>query len=179
MKRGWFLVLAISIGLNAGLLAMTIAGARREATFLPRPFVSPRGPGGGPEAPLRVEPKAFAMHRLRRLAKTLDLTEDQRTRLAGIVTENMSRIGEEGERVQQARLALREECRKPTPDAAAVRQLVRRINDTQAKLDSLVAETMLREADVLTPDQRVRYFEAVPWEHGGPPGRGLHQRGRR
>jgi Spy/CpxP family protein refolding chaperone len=91
----------------------------------------------------------------------------------------MSRIGEERGRVQKARHALREACQKPTPDAAEVRDLVRKINDAQARLDSLVAETMLREADVLTPDQRARYFEAVPWEHEGRRGRAMHPRGRR
>ena len=50
MKRVWFLVLALSIGLNAGLLVVIVAGPLGQGAF-ERPFDRPHpggGPGGGP-----------------------------------------------------------------------------------------------------------------------------------
>ncbi len=55
----------------------------------------------------------------------------------------------------------------------------RRLSALQAGLDSVVVETMMREVQVLTPEQRERYQRLMPWGvpgggEGGPPG---HPRG--
>ncbi|MFH1680142.1 MAG: periplasmic heavy metal sensor [Candidatus Eisenbacteria bacterium] len=177
MKRGWFLVLAVSIGLNAGLLYNTFHAERWGAGPSRPPFLLPPGPPGEGR-PYGSEARDFAGHRLRRLADRLRLDADQRSRMSRIIEENMPVIMEKRDRVQKARHALREEYLKPEPDGARVRSLVRELNESQACLDSLVAETMLREADLLTPDQRARYLDAIPWERGAGPGLG-HGRGAR
>jgi len=163
MKRGWFLVLAVSIGLNAGLLASAFVAERWRADPIPRPFLCPPG-DHGPGRPCEIERGDFARHRLRRLADRLRLDAAQRSRMSAVIEEIMPLVIEERERVQETRLALREEYAKPEPDRPRVRSIVRELNGRQARLDSLVAESMLREADLLTPEQRARYFDAIPWE---------------
>lgn len=60
--------------------------------------------------------------------------------------------------VVQARIAYARALERA--DAGDVRSAQRRLSRAQAQLDSLVAEAMLHEAAVLSPDQRSRY---VTW----------------
>jgi Spy/CpxP family protein refolding chaperone len=164
MKRGWFLVLAISLGLNAGLLYTKLAADRRPEGPRARPFIwCPGGAGGGtPCAP--AHPGDLARHRLGRLARWLGLSGETRARMEAIAEETMPKILAEREKVREARSALREEYRKPETDRERVHALIRDAIEAQARLDSIVAESMLREAELLTPEQRERYFRFVPWE---------------
>ena len=65
-------------------------------------------------------------------------------------------------------------------DVDAARAAAKRISDAQARLDSLTAEAMLREIELLRPEQRQRYlrltFRQGPlrrMRHGMPPGLGI------
>lgn len=184
MKRGWFLLLALSLGLNAGLLYTVLSGSgwgRRE--FIPGPFIrdaeAPFPPGTSPHRPGQCprDCEHLVHHRLGRMAEYLDLDEGLRRQMAGILEEMLPRILAERDAVQEARLAMRAEYRKPDADPARVRTLVQRMGNAQMRLDSLTAETMLLEAGLLSPQQRARYFESMPWGHRI--GRGTSPRNRR
>jgi len=61
-------------------------------------------------------------------------------------------------------------------DGPRFRERVQALRGLQADLDSVTAEVMLKEAELLTPAQRERYAEGMPWgfDRGGgegPPGR--------
>jgi Spy/CpxP family protein refolding chaperone len=176
MKRIWFVLLALSLGLNAGLLYMVISHRHARG---PRGFEwmgpPPDRPGppednlGPPPAHGRPYGLAFARHRLDRMADWLNLDPAQREALRAILDETMPRILERRDAVRAARHRAAEQYLKPTVDPDSVRASVRQLNAAQASLDSLVAETMSREAKLLTPEQRSRYFTAMPWgERVGP-----------
>jgi len=155
MRRGWFLLLALSLGLNAGLLFTAISHHAAAPS------------GSTSEDP----PRPLGLHRLEQMSRRLGLHADQREQMRAIVEEMMPKILEQRAAVRGARHELHETLRPPDPhsdfeaamEPSSMRDLVRRISREQAILDSLVAEVMLREAQVLTPEQRQRYFEAMPW----------------
>ncbi|MBD3335844.1 MAG: periplasmic heavy metal sensor [Candidatus Eisenbacteria bacterium] len=169
MKRGWFFVLAFSLGLNAGLLYVTLAqrGSERDVA----PAREARGPLGErddrappPEGLARV-----IRDHLRRMTRDLDLDPQQRSAIAAIHEELLPRIAGQRREMRRLRgevasLYAREEV---TP--AEFRAKVRQLSNAQARLDSLVTEAMLAEAALLTPEQRRRYVRHMPWGHPLPP----------
>jgi len=172
VRRGWFVLLALSLGLNVGLLYTTLADAarRREpvplAPFVgapPRPIDGPPGaePGLEPHCPALCEP--MMRRRLGGLASRLDLDEGQQETLGGILRQAYPQILALRESVAAARRTLQVAYARPMIEPGAIRRLTQEINLAQARLDSLVAETMLREASVLTADQRARYFQRMRW----------------
>jgi Spy/CpxP family protein refolding chaperone len=56
-------------------------------------------------------------------------------------------------------------------DRRQIRAATRRLSAEQAALDSLVVEIMLREREILTPEQRRQYRALVPLGRDGIPGR--------
>lgn len=171
------IALALSVGLNIGLVIRTEKGRFVPAPgFDPPPFI--RGPSG--EGTGR-RPGEFARYHLDRLGKRLDLDEERRERLRAVTAEMMPLVLEQRTQVVEKRSAIRDAYRRGDADPATVRALVRELNRAQAALDSLVAETMLREMEMLTPDQRREYFRSMPWEgrHGERPDRGRGPRRKR
>jgi len=76
----------------------------------------------------------------------------------------------------EARIQVRELVSVPTIDRESVRRAMVKMGRQQAEMDSLVAETLLNELEILEPDQRTRYLEFLPAGEGQRPGRG--RRGR-
>jgi Spy/CpxP family protein refolding chaperone len=186
VSRRWVLVLALSIGLNLGLLWDEWEDRREIAVPAfpggPGPAERPphagpgegpgfRGPGGAP-GPELVE------WRLRRLSERLDLGEEQRERLRTASREVLDRLVERRDEARIQRAAIRALLTAAEIDTAAVRRAVRDLRRQEAVHDSLIAEIMIREAEVLTPEQREIYFDHLPWSdgggrrHGGPGHRG-------
>jgi Spy/CpxP family protein refolding chaperone len=102
------------------------------------------------------------------MADWLNLDATQRDAMRAILDDCLPRILAQRDAGWAARRRAAEQYLKPTVDPDSVRVAVRRLNVAQAALDSLVAETMSREAKLLTPEQRARYFTAMPW--GDRPG---------
>jgi Spy/CpxP family protein refolding chaperone len=91
--------------------------------------------------------------------------------MRAILDDCLPRVLAQRDAVQAARRRAAEEYLKPVVDPDSVRLTVRRLTAAQAALDSLVAETMSREAKLLTPEQRARYFTAMPWGDRSAPDR--------
>ena len=186
MKRAWFLLLALSLGLNVGLLYVTLsprslagpAGDEIAAPALQVPAAPPPGEGHlcSPADPLSCD--KLLRRRLHRMAGMLHLEAGQRDEMHGILGEMLPRIMAERERVQRMRARIHEEYMKPAIDPGLVRTFVADLNAAQARLDSLTAETILRESEVLSVEQRSGYFGSMAWEGcrgcppPGPPGAG-------
>ena len=171
MNRLWYLVLALSLGLNAGLLYVEQSRrSEREHRGSRRAHGAERG------RPLDSEGgKALVERHLERLSAELDLSAEQRTAITGIWEANLPAIREARSRLHELRSQLRDGFAAPAIDSTSFRALARQAAAAQAELDSLTANTMLAEASHLRPEQRRRYSEIMPWVSGrmlGRPGRG-------
>lgn len=171
MKRGWFLLLALSIGLNAGLL---ISMAMREWKWGSAPPPAPVSCNpfgrGDPMGRGDMPASGVAEKRIQCLSKRLQLDESQQSEMVSILKEMMPRILHGRGMVRDARRSIHDEYRKVEPDPDRIRAITHRLNESQSTLDSLVADTILRETALLTPEQRTLYFNAMPWDRGGRPG---------
>jgi Spy/CpxP family protein refolding chaperone len=176
MRRGWFLALALSLGLNAGLLWVHFTGRGLPAAIPGPPFLEHRAERG-PERPPRDPERLVEMH-LRRMGGQLDLTAEQRTAIGNVLRERLPRLVELRERLMEARRDAAQAYRARPLDGPRFRERVQVLRGLQADLDSVTAEVMLKEAELLTPAQRERYAEVMPWgfDRGGPGGPDGHRR---
>jgi Spy/CpxP family protein refolding chaperone len=178
MKRGWFIILALSLGLNAGLLYVQMSkkadeprrGFRQES---PRRPMDVTGPIGHPDGPA-----GFIRDRLGRVGDRLDLSEEQIESMAAILNEVMPELLEGREAIHDLRMEMREEYLKPDVDAERIQLLRRETAAAQSRLDSIMVDTMLKEAEVLTPEQREAYFQLMPFGDRGKMG-GMRRWGHR
>jgi len=175
MKRGWWVVLLVSIGLNLGLGVQLVR----------RPGPPPDRRVGPPPADERPEPfvepdsatvRRFVERRLDRLSRALDLDPDQRSQLAAIQLSAGREIQQRKHAIIDRRRQLRDAYVSGAADRDRLLAEQRTVSRLQASLDSLLVETMIWEMGVLRPEQRERYHELMPW---GPDGdRPGHRRGR-
>ncbi|MBP6874543.1 MAG: periplasmic heavy metal sensor [Candidatus Eisenbacteria bacterium] len=181
MRRGWYLLLALSLGLNAGLLYTTLSARdlpARHSEFdrAPGPGLPPMEGGGHPpgcpqamSGALPGEPACAACapminDRLKNMESVLALNEAQREGMRKTLDEMLPRILAERDAVRKIRGSVQEEYSKSAIDAEAIRGLIAQLAASQARLDSLTAETILRESALLTREQRLEYFGSMPWE---------------
>lgn len=178
MKTTWILVclLLVSVGLNAGL-------ALRLGQAGPPPGWSPPGPpGDGPDAPPDpADPRTRRLmrERLERLSAALDLTPQQLEAFVAVHEASGPRFFANRSAVSKLRRELRDLALAPDLDRAAVLARQQQLSALQAQLDSVVVETMLAEVRLLTPEQRERYRNVMPWGEPGQRGKGHRGDGRR
>jgi len=186
MNRFWFVLLALSLGFNAGLVYVQ-HGARSDARRFAdeRPLSGPpgeprgRAPLSGPEdrrprrgPPEPPPPEELIEHHLRRMADRLDLDAAQRRDITDVLAKVLPEIARQRQAIDRAREAVADYYGSPTFDEDTFRRLGRKLRDAQSRLDSLVTEAMLGEAALLTTEQRQRYVHEMPWSGpGGPPPR--------
>lgn len=110
----------------------------------------------------------FAQHRFERLADRLELQDAQRNRFAAVHHEGSRQVREQGLHVHEARLRLHDLYRADHLAEDAIRRAVADLAVAQARMDSLVAEVLIAELELLDPDQRACYLDLIPWEqrHG-------------
>ena len=112
-------------------------------------------------------PLVMAERHAERLGRHLGLGPQEREAFRRQAAESMPAILAQREEVGRIRRALRDAHGAAELDLVRIRELVRSQSAVQARLDSLVAEAMLGEAALLTPQQRQRYFHGLPWEGRG------------
>ncbi len=149
MKRVWVLVLALSLGLNAGLLFMQISERGRK----------PRHDGRSPD------PERLVERRLHQLNKHVGLNEEQQKVMEEILREIIPHVVAERSKTLELRNSLVLEYASAEMDPNRIRELARKLSTMQVSIDSLATEGLLREAAILTPDQRRRYAEIMPLRH--------------
>jgi len=162
MKRlPWFLLL-LSLGLNVGL-GWRALRADRET---PRVEWRRGGRAGGPEAPGH----SGRGHRGQGLERfnDLDLSEAQRARLEELRADHWEVMADHRRRLDAFRGEMRALFEAPVIDRERLGEVRRRHARLQAELDSLVTEHLLRELEVLSPEQRGLYLERMPWRRPGP-----------
>jgi len=189
MKRWAWILLAVSLALNVGLLsaaAVHLADMRRDAARRSpgyAAFHAERGERGGRAGSMRGRGRGMSAEgpgsdllrhwperRIRRLTAQLDLTPEQqrelRESLGGLQGDIRTQAGE----LMRERMALRRALMSGAVEDSVVHRRAKLVAACQARLDSLAAEAMVREMAVLTPDQRARYqqFQAGPNGDAGP-----------
>ncbi len=178
MKQVWYLALAVSIGLNLGLIYMTLSDRtegqgeedRRERTVsIDSETGRPKPLGESP-----VDREAVIRSHLDRLVQDLQLTKKQRTSINAIHEHLLPRILKQRKEMDLLREAVASLYAQSTIAGSEFRDVVRKISTAQAELDSLVTEAILGEAFILTFEQRQRYLHEMPWGHPMPPPDGPH-----
>lgn len=186
MKRGWTIVLLVSLGLNLGLgLQLLLTGAwsdrspaeHQPAVALPSPEL--------PDDELAPDPQQIErllQRRLDRLSARLDLSPAQRDALWDVHRHRGGQVFARRQELQRARDALQELYATGEPPLADAQAMQRRISTLQAALDSVVVEIMHHERAILTPQQRQEYrgfFTPMRGGRGEHPGRPGSRRGGR
>jgi len=177
MKRGWLLLLLLSMGLNAGLgyAVLSRKGSDSVKTIPAMSEDEYASPNGRPDGvPGEMDPAAYMEKRFQRMAKRLELTPEQMAELRPLRLGMFTQIQERRREIRWTRRSLHAACLDSAVEADSVRYYVKRLAAMQGHLDSLITETLLRELGVLTPAQRVRYLETMPWDHSGPRPGGRH-----
>lgn len=169
MKRGWLLLLVLSLGLNAGLLWRTLSD--RPAGPPPFPRIDrPRDEGG-------ADWERLAETRHARLADRIGLDPVRREKFLSIRRETLPALLSLRQEVRAARQALHGAFYEAPFDTQRIGAGLDRLAAAQARVDSLVTAGMLRELGMLEPDERETYLSAMRWEHD--PGRGERRHGPR
>jgi Spy/CpxP family protein refolding chaperone len=178
MKRGWFVVLALSLGLNAGLLFVHFS---RLADNQVAPPPEPAGEEmGGPPGPMSHPGNAenFIRDRVARAGKRLNLSDEQIKSMSEILDGVTPEMMERRQHIWDLRLQMRDEYLRPDVDADRIQELREEASLAQSQLDSIMVETMMKEARILTPEQREAYFQLMPFGEQGRHGGARMRRGR-
>ena len=192
MKRIGWLVLLISLGLNLGLGYRLLKQpsssgdlAREEQESGSRHWRRqrpPEGQEGVPAEEMRSTRRdssdwhRIMSGRLKRIADRLELTPDQLAVFKAGHEQNAPLILGQRRLVDQARDRLKTVIAEGEVAPDSVRLAIQSVGREQARLDSLVTESMLREMEVLNPEQRAQYLRILPvfkdWQAGRGEGRG-------
>lgn len=169
MKKILVLVVMISLGLNLGL------GVRfwKESRDISRPgnnleFCEPvdqsgpgrqDGSGGGRDGSFW---RGVMERRLAHVSDRLGLDPEQAEAFKKTHQEAAVGFLAQREKVQAARRQLMEATLGTDLEVGALRHLIAEVGRQQAKLDSMVTETMLQEMEILDEEQRREYMRILP-----------------
>jgi Spy/CpxP family protein refolding chaperone len=157
MKRVWFLLLALSVGLNAGLIATRTIGDGGH-----RPHEKPRPPEqGGPGGTVDNHLAAMTEH--------LGLDEAQQTAVRAVLESGLPQIAERQGELRKLEGLTRGAYGAPRFDADEFSRLVAQAAAARAVVDSLTAAMLVQEATILSPDQRRRFAEVAQGLNGRRP----------
>lgn len=170
MNRAWFLLLAVSVGLNAAMLYVQFSSPRTgPAERLERRMERPARPGerGGPE-------RTYAHvveRRVERMRNELGLSDAQVEALRAIGAANADSMQDLRESSRSQREAMRELLTAAPIDSAEIRAAGRRLRDIEARIGAMITDNLIREAAVLEPAQRAAYLEMMRFDRRGRRGR--------
>ncbi len=175
MKKGWVLVLLISLGLNLGL-GLRLLGDRggpdgRRDSWQNRDFRGSRGRWAAQDSVAR---KKMFTRRMDQIADELDLGPEQREVFREVHMKTGRMLMQKRVLIAEKRELLHSLVTGDSIDQEGIRGAIAELGQEQAVLDSLVAETVLQELNVLEPGQRARYLEMLSFDKGGAG----HRRGR-
>ncbi len=180
MKKILVLVLLLSVGLNIGLGARMLGDSKHKYRDQPgwgmrSGFGSDRNGGHGRGGGDRDGTfwRGVMERRLNHVAEQLGLDEEQAESFKKAHKVAAEKFLEQRTKVMEARGRLRDAASKPVFETSSLRPLIAEVGRQQAKLDSMVTETMLQEMEILDEDQRRLYMSILPLNRfagrsGGP-----------
>ncbi len=167
------LLLALSLGLNIGVIATTLV----QRTAEPPPGQGP-GPGGGGRQP--AHPARLVDNHLKGMTQHLDLDQEQQDAIRSIMTRHMGELSVLRIAAEEAGRNLSEVYGAQAFDPEHFLRLVHQTSAARARLDSLSSVMLVAEAAVLTTEQRIKFSKVATTVHtnpqkpnrdGGPPPR--------
>ena len=173
MSRFAQLALVLSLAINIGFGLAWFSHRRVPASPAPYPRhdVHRRMPGGEGFAPHTRG--VWASRRARWLDRHLHLDPERREALRSSLLPFEPEMADTRHRLEEARKEFAEELRAPVPNRDSVLVAHEKISQLQTRLDSLVTEALLKEAQVLRPEERRRPGAWFPRR------RGMNEGGRR
>jgi Spy/CpxP family protein refolding chaperone len=169
MKRIWMLVLLISLGLNLGL-GMNLMRGRSESDQRGHPGRerdSHTNHGQHWAAEDTAARGQMIARRMDHMADLLDLAPGQREAFEKVHVETGRLLMQKRVLIAEKRDLLHSLVTGDEVDQNGIRRAIADLGREQAVLDSLVAETVLQEMEVLDPHQRGQYLEMLSFEKGG------------
>lgn len=169
MKKMLYLLLAVSLGVNAGLLVVTLKHRDQPP---PPPGQPPPGdridgrPGQPPGPP--PDPRHMAETHLAGMTRHLDLDPEQQREIRAILERDAVRLADLQRASADAGRRISDAFAAPDFDPEAFLRLVTETSAVRATLDSLSAVMLTGEAAVLTPEQRTKFAEVAPDIHVNP-----------
>ena len=165
MKRAWMLILLVSLGLNVGLAIKVFTGSAdghdrfdrsrwRDSRVEDRHWPAP-----GDTATWRK----LGMKRAERVKERLDLTSEQATSFSANQQRAMMDLGARRKVIDGVKNEIRDLMAAPEIDREAVQAAHSRLGALQAEFDSLVANYVLNDLEILTPGQREEYLRMHPF----------------
>ncbi len=178
MKKGWVLLLLISLGLNVGLGVRVVRQGQEGA--LPGRGIdgTERLVGQRWERPAPSDSTAwrqFMGRRVEHLARRLELRPEQIVAFKAAQQMTGRPMRRKRREMSLTRTRLQELMATADVDRPAVRHTMARMAQMRAEMDSLTAETMLGELEILDSDQRAKYLDFLP--DGAGRHRGRSRRG--
>lgn len=174
MSRGWFILLAVMIGLNAALLydkfARTPAPGPEHGGR--PPHAERRWANGDPE---QRRERMLERH-LNQMTEDLGLDDAQREQVRAIRASTFDQLSSLRESTRETRHEIRQLLQAADLDSTRIRELSASLRDDMVRLETLATDNFIREAAVLTPDQRQKHLR---WRSFGPRGRGTVRGDRR
>lgn len=175
MKRVWFLALAVSVGLNAGLLLYPVLSRNDEVrvqTDPPDIRDQQRPPDGDRRSPpprRSEDVERVIQDHIDRMTNDLGLDRQQQSAIGTVHERLLPQILSERREMDGLRQVVASLYGQSTIDSTELRAVVQQLSDAQERLDSLTIDAMLGEAAVLTHEQRLHYLREMPWGHPMPP----------
>jgi Spy/CpxP family protein refolding chaperone len=102
------------------------------------------------------------------MTRGYDLDNAQREQMQVVLQQFVPAVMAQRRRLSDARQQMLTELGAGVVDKEQVKAHAANLNAAQAELDSLVTESLLREVEVLTPEQRAGYVERLAKGHRRP-----------
>ncbi len=167
-KRYIYLLLAVSLGLNVGVVATTLVHRRA-------PEGPPPGPAGGPAPNARPDPERLVEDHMRGITRHLDLDTRQQQHIRAVLERHAPQLVTFQAEVEETGRLLSEVFAAPQFEAPRFRQLTAEASGARSRLDSLSTEMLVAEATVLTPEQRRKFADVANSVYSRP--QGTHRKG--
>lgn len=182
-KQIIYLLLAVSFGLNVGMVATTLmhrssSESRPSGSGLrdggpgfrdDDPGPPDVGPGPGPGLGGPRDPERMVENHLRGMTEHLDLDADQQRALRAIMTSRAALLVEIQARAHETGRRVADIYSAPDFDPERFKRAAAEASIARARLDSLSAEMLAAEAVLLTPEQRRKFAQVAPTLHNRPP----------
>lgn len=162
-KKVVYLLLAVSFGLNLGMVATTVVHRRGPDGPPPGP---PEGRGPGP----RPDPQQLVEDHLQRITRHLDLDAGQQREIRAVLERHAAQLAAYQAAVGESGRRLSDVFGAPEFDPVLFERLTADAAGARTRLDSLSAVMLVDEASVLTPKQRRKFAEVASSVYSRPQG---------
>jgi Spy/CpxP family protein refolding chaperone len=165
MKRLLVILLLLSLGLNVGLLLRVMDDRDHRPWAGDHRYDHDRGtgPGGGRGAGYRVDRDPDGGRRY----EGLGLNDDQIEYLMEIRKLRFEHAVDRRREMKEMFHEMEDLLRAETFDREELAKVRRRLAFVRAEVDSMVAEHLIQELEIMTPEQRLEYLKRMPWERFG------------